>query len=257
MHRFHLPTDQCRASTLILAHREAHHAQHVLRLRKRDPVEVLDGNGARFLCEVKELGRNQVEFAVLRQESIPPPQCRITLLQGLPKGRIFESIIQKATELGALRIVPLLTERVATRLDDAKASHKAGKWQLTAVEAIKQCGAAWLPRIEPPLTPAQFLARREEFDLALVASLQQGGRPAKSCFNVFTSERGTNPKSVAIWIGPEGDFTPAEVAAVVASGAQPISLGPLVLRCETAAVYCLSIVNHEVSPAPAGQDAGA
>lgn len=247
MHRFFLSADQCRSTTLVLADREAHHARHVLRVRKGDKVAVLDGHGTQLLCEVQEGGRKQVELAVLERTSIAPPPCRITLLQGLPKGKLFESIIQKATELGAHRIVPLLTERVSTRLDDANTQHKAGKWRLTAVEAVKQCGAAWLPQVESPLTPGQFLERREEFDLALIASLQPDSRPAKECFNAFISDKGTIPKTVAVWVGPEGDFTPSEVAAVVAAGAQPISLGRLVLRCETAAIYCLSIVNHEAT----------
>lgn len=252
MHRFYLPKDECQGQTLLLADRESHHAQDVLRLRRGDQVEVLDGEGTRFLCEVRVLGRRRVELAVLKREYVSPPSCGITLLQGLPKGKAFESIIQKATELGVLRIVPLLAERVATRLDDAMALHKAEKWQLTAVEAIKQCGAVWLPRVQSPLTPAQFLARREDFDLTLIASLQPDLPSARKCFNAFVSEKGNNPRSVAIWIGPEGDFSPTEVATVVASGAQPISLGRLILRCETAAIYCLSIVNHEVSLPPAG-----
>ena len=250
MHRFYLLPDQCQSATLVLAEREAHHARHVLRLRNGDLVAVLDGQGTQFLCEVLEGGRNQVELTVLERKTIPAPPCRITLLQGLPKGKIFDSIIQKATELGTHRIVPLLTERVSARVDDANASHKADKWRLTAVEAIKQCGAAWLPRVETPLTPEQFLERREQFDLALIASLQPGSRPAKERFNAFVSDKGTNPKTVAIWIGPEGDFTSSEVAAIVEAGTQPISLGRLVLRCETAAIYCLAVVNHEVALPP-------
>ena len=82
----------------------------------------------------------------------------------MPKGKIIESIIQKAVELGAHRIVPLLTERVVTHLDDESAEHKREKWQQVAIEAIKQCGAAWLPEIETPTTIEQFLARRKDLN---------------------------------------------------------------------------------------------
>src|SRR5213078_1517496 len=118
--------------------------------------------------------RDKVKLAVTQKISAPPLPCQITLLQAVPKGKIIESIIQKATELGASRIVPLLSERVVSLAGGKASSQKVGKWQLEAAEAIKQCGSAGLPKVEAPITPAQFLKRKEEFDLPLVASLQSG-----------------------------------------------------------------------------------
>ena len=169
------------------------------------------------------------------------------LLQAVPKGKIIESIIQKAVELGARRIVPLLTERVVTHLDGEDAGNKRDKWQQVAVEAIKQCGAAWLPKIEAPMTIDQFRARPETFDLSLVGSLQKERRFPRECFREFQAKHQRLPQSVGVWIGPEGDFTPDELKAILAGGALPISLGRLVLRVETAAVYCLSILNYELN----------
>ena len=174
------------------------------------------------------------------------------LLQALPKGKLLEAIIQKATELGVFRIVPLLSERVVAKLDSREAQHKAEKWRAVAIESIKQCGSGWLPQIEPPMTPQQFLARKgEKFDLALLASLQSDAKHPRECFRNLLGEQRSRPKSVCIWIGPEGDFSPAESAAIKSGGALPITLGPLVLRTETAAIYCLSILNYELG-APAG-----
>ena len=186
---------------------------------------------------------------MVQRNFIPALPCQITLLQAVPKGKIIESIIQKATELGVHRIVPLLSERVTTRLDAAGAAQKGAKWQLVAIEAIKQCGSPWLPRVEPPVAPDAFLARNETFELPLIASLQPGSRHAREYFRAFETEKKRRPQSVCIWIGPEGDFTPAEVAAITSAGALPITLGRLVLRSETAAVYCLSIIHHEVQSA--------
>jgi 16S rRNA (uracil1498-N3)-methyltransferase len=166
-------------------------------------------------------------------------------LQAVPKGKIIESIIQKATELGVTRIVPLLSERVVVDLDEKHAGRKAEKWQQVAVEAIKQCGAAWLPRVELPVTPKEFLARRETFELPLVASLQPGAEHPRNYFRKFEAQHGRKPRSACIWIGPEGDFTAEEVGAITSGGAWPITLGRLVLRVETAATYCLSILNYE------------
>ena len=247
MHRFYLPPGQCQDAPLFLAGSEAHHARHVLRVRSGERVAVLDGAGREFLCEVRDFDRDKVRLAVIETHTHAPPACPVTLVQALPKGKIIEAIIQKATELGAARIVPLITERVVTQLGEKDAARKAAKLQLIAVEAIKQCGACWLPRVEGPLTPNQFLARKEPFELSLIASLQAGSRPAREYFRAFQEQHGRGPQSACVWIGPEGDFTPAETEAIKAHGALPITLGALVLRVETAAIYCLSILQYELN----------
>src|SRR4051794_5014263 len=109
MHRFFLPPEQCRGDTLTLRDREAHHARHVLRLRQGERVIVLDGAGQELNCEVSGHDHDSLSLRVLERKLIPPLPCAITLLQAIPKGKIIESIIQKATELGASRIVPLLS----------------------------------------------------------------------------------------------------------------------------------------------------
>jgi 16S rRNA (uracil1498-N3)-methyltransferase len=246
MHRFYLPPEACRGPSLTLTGGEAHHALRVLRLRPGARVTVLDGAGTQFFCSVQNTGRNSVELSVLEKTLTPSAPCQITLLQAIPKGKIIEEIIEKATELGAHRIVPILSERVTTRLDNAGKKDKAEKWQHVAIEAIKQCGAAWLPPVDAPLTPAQFLNRRETFDLILVASLQPDARHPREWMREFLAAPPAPPWRVAVWIGPEGDFTPGELETIQGAGALPITLGRLVLRCETAATYCLSILNYEL-----------
>ncbi len=246
MYRFYAPPELCTGPDLVLADREAHHALHVLRVRKGEQVIVLDGVGGEFVCKVGDCRRDRIQLTVARKNFIPPLPWRITLLQGLPKGKIIESIIQKATELGVHRIVPLITERTATRLEEETAAQKTSKWQVIAIEAAKQCGSAWLPRIEIPVTPEIFMARRPEFDLSLVGSLQPGSRHAREYFEAFREKQKRAPQFVGVWVGPEGDFTPEELAGIIASGAGPITLGRLVLRSETAAIYCLSILNYEL-----------
>jgi len=250
MHRFYLPPAECKTGLLTLTGREARHAIQVLRLRHGDAVVVLDGAGGEFACEVGTCARDAVELRVKEKKFVPPPPCRITLLQALPKGKIIEDILQKATELGVRRVVPLLTERVTTHLDAASSAAKTEKWRLVAIEAIKQCGAAWLPEIAAPLTPREFLSHGETFDLPLVASLQPGSRPAREYFDRFRRERERQPASVCVWIGPEGDLTADEVRAIQTGGALPITLGRLVLRVETAAIYCLALINHELQSSP-------
>ncbi len=247
MHRFYLPPENCRTQVLRLDGREAHHGLHVLRLQRGEKATVLDGTGHRYLSEVQEAGKNFITLAVKEKTFTPAPACPITLLVAIPKGKIIEDIIQKAVELGTHRIVPLLSERVISHLDADSAESKREKWQQVAVEAIKQCGAAWLPRVETPMTIPHFLARKEAFDLPLVGSLQTERRHPREWLREFQTKHGRHPHSAAIWIGPEGDFTPAELSAIEAAGARPITLGPLTLRVETAAVFCLSFLNYELA----------
>ena len=246
MHRFFLPPEHCQNASLCLTGDEAHHARHVVRVRPGERVALVDGAGHEFLCEVQGYDRDTARLTVVEEHLQPAPSSQITLLLGVPKGKLMEAIVQKATELGAFRIVPLLTDRVVARLDDKEGARKAEKWRLVVREALKQCGSAWLPIVELPMTPSQFLARKESFELALIASLESGSRPAREYFRAFDAERRPMPKSVCVWVGPEGDFTPAEAEAIIAHGVLPITLGRLVLRVETAAIYCLSILNHEL-----------
>src|SRR5476649_2826512 len=159
MHRFYLPPKNCAGQTLRLDAREAHHALKVLRVKYGELVAVLDGVGNEFLCTVENCSRDAVTLSVSLKNFKPPPPCPVTLLVAVPKGKIIEGIIQKSVELGASRIVPLLTERVITQLDGEGAESKREKWQAVAIEAIKQCGASWLPKIEAPQTISEFLAR--------------------------------------------------------------------------------------------------
>ncbi|HKI68784.1 MAG TPA: RsmE family RNA methyltransferase, partial [Verrucomicrobiae bacterium] len=244
--------------SLVLTAGEAHHALHVLRIKEGEPVTVLDGAGRILSCEVETCSRDELALAVKENTRVPPLPCQITLLQAVPRGKIIESIIQKAVELGASRIMPLLTERVATRLDKNSATEKRDKWQLVAIEAIKQCGSPWLPKIETPVTIETFLAsqpaagiqpaaRSQQFELSLVGSLQTDRRHPKEILAQFQKQNGHSPKTVGVWIGPEGDFTSDELKMIIQSGAAPISLGRLTLRVETAAIYCLSVLNYELN----------
>jgi len=247
MHRFFLSPENCRGAALQLDGREAHHALHVLRLKRGERVTVLNGAGNEFLCDVENVAKTAITLTVKEKKSTPAPPCPISLFVAVPKGKIIESIIQKAVELGAHRIVPLLTERVVTQLDDEGAEHKREKWQQVAIEAIKQCGAAWLPRIAAPVTLKEFLADGEMPELTLVGSLQMERRHPRAVFVEFQAQHGRFPESVGVWIGPEGDFTVAELQAIEAAGAQPVTLGQLTLRVETAALYCLAFLNYELN----------
>ena len=219
----------------------------VLRLGPGDGVTLLDGAGVEARGSIIAADKRAVRVAVRERIVHPPLHCEVTLLQALPKGRLMDSIVEKATELGASRIVPLLTEHTVSRPDEDHAASKLEKWRTTALEAVKQCGNPWLPRVEAPVSFADFLRPGERFDLALVASLHPGARPMRTVFAEFQAREGRRPASVAVWVGPEGDFTAQEIAVLVSSGVQPITLGRLVLRCDTAAVVTLALALNEAA----------
>lgn len=251
MHRFYLPPHQCREAQVQLSERDGKHAVKVLRLREQDRFSVLDGEGRDLHCQVESIERSTVRGRVLSVNTVPELHYQLTLIQAVTKGKSMDLIIQKATELGCRTIVPILSERSVVQCDSEEALSKQEKWQTLAIEAVKQCGQAWLPKIEKPAALDAFLAQRpgNPDRLPLLASLQPGALHPRQHIDTFRSEKG-EPKLVDIWIGPEGDFTPAEINTIKGSGALPITLGPLILRSDTAALYTLSVLNYELQSIP-------
>lgn len=230
MHRFYLPNFQ----QPVLSAAEAHHAIQVLRVKTGDTVNIFDGRGHEAQCRMEAAGR----LTILAESSSPPLPCRITLAQAIPK-KNMDLIVQKATELGVASIVPLISERTVKRPDAA-----TDRWQEIALESCKQCGNNWLPEIHAPQKARAFLDAPRTFDLKLIGSLQ----PDSKLLKVILGD--LRPATVLILIGPEGDFTPAELATAKSAGCRPLSLGPLVLRADTAALYALSILHHELQTQP-------
>lgn len=247
MHRFFLPPEQAQGDPLRLDRRESHHALDVLRLRQNDRVEVLDGAGSVISAEVAEPDRHNLTLTVIDRVIRPPSPCRLTLIQAIPKGKTFDTIVQKATELGAHAVAPLLTERTEVHIDPSNVPAKVDKWRQTAIESIKQCGLPWLPRLDPPIRLRDLLQRNPAFDLQFIASLASGALHPRRFFEDRSRLGLPLPGSIAVWVGPEGDFSPSELDAVLKAGAHPITLGPRVLRADTAATYCLAILNYELN----------
>jgi len=228
---------------------EAHHAAQVIRLRAGERAVVLDGRGGVYESEVLSVNRREARLHVERVQRQEPPDCRVRLVPAVTKGKSFERILQKAVELGVAEIVPLLTERVVAQPDPREYADKQAKWQQVAVEAIKQCGAGWLPRIFPPTPLADALPLDQRTELVLVAALHAAAGHLRTTVETFLARHGRLPASISVWIGPEGDFTGEELSLVLRSGARPVTLGRLVLRSETAAIYALSALSHELTVA--------
>jgi 16S rRNA (uracil1498-N3)-methyltransferase len=226
---------------------ESHHLVSVNRAKAGDTVVAFDGRGSEWICELAEAGKRGTLLKVRFAQKARPMPWRITLGQALPLGGAMDSIVRKATEIGVSMIVPLESERTQVRLDAERSDRKIEKWQTAALEAAKQCGNPWLPEIAPVSPASAFMESAAGYDLKLIASLQPGARSLKSVLSDYRGSHGRPPASVLWLVGPEGDFTPAEMGRSRSAGFEPITLGPLVLRCETAAVYALSILTYELA----------
>ncbi len=248
--RAYSPDVSAGAAEIRLGPDESHHLVTVNRCGRGDPVVVFDGHGREWLTECTDPSKSA---AVLRVKETRPYATRrfsIALAQALPKGSTMDDIVRQATEVGAARIIPLLSERTQVHLDGDRADKKVEKWRTTAIEAAKQCGNPWLPEITPIQTFAAFLAAAKEYDLKVVASLHAGTTTLKKALATFSQKHSAvrqNAPLQAVWlIGPEGDFSPSEMTAAVMAGFVPVTLGPLVLRSDTAAIYALSILSNEL-----------
>jgi 16S rRNA (uracil1498-N3)-methyltransferase len=246
MHRSYISPNEWDPRALVLRGPEAHHAGDVLRLKRGDRVVVFNGLGREITAEIADISRNEIRLRKLDETETPPLKCRITLGQAIPKGKNMDLIVQKAVEIGAAQISPLISERTIVDLDQKEAAQKQVKWQQIAIEAAKQCGQNWLPQVDRPRKLKDFFANAPKFDLQLVGSLQRDAQHLKKILADYSSEHRHLPSSVLMLIGPEGDFTPAELALAKSHGCQPITLGPIILRVETAAIYCLSVLSYEL-----------
>ncbi|MBA2743433.1 MAG: 16S rRNA (uracil(1498)-N(3))-methyltransferase [Chthoniobacterales bacterium] len=247
MHRFYIPADAWNPAALRLTGSEAHHARNVLRMQPGDKAVVFNGRGREVTVEIIDISGRDLELRKLHEAAIPQLRCRITLAQAIPKGKNMDLIVQKAVEIGAAAIAPILSDRTIVRIDAAEAAQKQAKWQTVAIEAAKQCGQNWLPEVQTPRTPGQFFADRHSYDLQLIGSLQSDALHLKQILADYsTAHESSRPASVLMLVGPEGDFTPAELNLARSHGCRPITLGPIILRVETAAIYCLSVLSYEL-----------
>ena len=237
------------AVELTLSPEESHHLVVVNRAQKGDTVIAFDGRGREWTCELATVRKPAATLLVRAARRLDLPGHEITLAQALPKGPAMDAIIRKATELGVARIAPLESERTQVHLGGERSEKKIEKWQTAALEAAKQCGNAFLPEILPVQNAAAFIESARDYDLKLIASLQPGAQSLKAVLAAFHTAHGRAPHRALWLIGPEGDFTPAEIALAQRCGFAPVTLGPLVLRCETAAVYALSVLRHELQDA--------
>jgi 16S rRNA (uracil1498-N3)-methyltransferase len=232
---------------ILLPAGESHHLVTVNRARTGDTVIAFDGHGTEWTCELTEARKAGVSLRVTATHTRAPAPCAITLAQSLAKGGVMDDIIRHATELGAARIVPLATVRTQVHLDGERSDKKVEKWRVGALEAAKQCGNPFLPEISGVQSLGGFLSSStvKAAEFKLIASLHPGALSLKAALAGFKEEHLRAPRSAVWLVGPEGDFSATEMHDAVEAGFIPVTLGPLVLRCDTAATAALAVLAYE------------
>ena len=230
-------------SSVTLSAEETRHARAVLRLHRGEEVYVFDGEGLEYRGVIAELKRESVKVDLLDQAKPARLESRLDLTLGvaLLKGERFDLVVQKATELGTTRFVPILANRADVRIrsgDDAK--RKLIRWQRIALEATKQCGRARLMKIDAPVAFEELLERPEHGDeLRLMFAEREGS----SFFQVLKNLASTPSKVIAL-IGPEGGWTDAEIVEARKSSWEMVTLEGRILRAETAAIVAVALLQH-------------
>jgi 16S rRNA (uracil1498-N3)-methyltransferase len=233
--RFHVRPEDAAGERLVLRADEAHHARRALRLAPGAPVVCFDGAGRVWRGRIAAYERDAALVDVDAALPVaPPPAPRLTLAQGLVKGDRMDEIVQKATELGAWRVVPLRADRSDVRLDAERAGRRAERWRRIAVESAKQCERAWLPEVAEPETLDDALAA---LDGPAVAFVERDGVPARPALDALGA-----PERLVVFVGPEGGWSERERAALARGGVPGLSLGANVLRAETAAIAALAVI---------------
>lgn len=230
---------------LIVLHGEdAHHITKVLRYRPGDVILISNGVSIHGSAVIEEIGAREkvIKARVLEKNIIKKASPKITLFQGIPKGDKMDFILQKNTEIGVCNFVPVITERTVVELSGEKVQRRTRRWQKIAREAAKQCQRPDIPKVLSPVAIKGVLENFENFDLTLVPWEKEDSTKLKA---LIRSKQDTI-SSVAVFIGPEGGISEEEIETLTEAGFLSISLGPRILRTETAGIVVNSVLMYEL-----------
>lgn len=225
-----------------------HHLTRVLRVKDGDWIGLLNGQGGVARARIAEISRQRLLLRIIERTILPAPRPRIYLYQALLRESEMDRIVQASVEIGVARFVAVNTARVVTRWTAAKATARRERWHRIALESVKQSGQPWLTQIEGPVSFADAVNDGAAATLRIFGALSPQAAPMRF---VFRHSNMTEPDSVAIYVGPEGDFSEEETAHLRAAGVVPVSFASTTLRAETAAMFATSAVLYEWGHAPA------
>ena len=231
--RIHVDLSLAAGAEAALPAQAGEHVARVLRLAAGDPLTLFNGDGNDYAATITGIGKREVLVQVLDRQAVDRESpLRLTLAQGVARGEKMDLIVQKATELGVVRIAPLLTERAEVRLDAARAEKRLAHWRAVAASACEQCGRARLPEILPTQTLPAWLASLDGDAVLRLALLPEATASARAL------RPGSN--GALLVVGPEGGLGERDVALLGEAGFNGLRLGPRILRTETAGLAALA-----------------
>jgi 16S rRNA (uracil1498-N3)-methyltransferase len=234
--RVHVPGPLTCGNRYTIEGDAANHVARVLRLERGAPLTVFDGRGGEHAARIEEFRKDAVVVAVgERAAADPESRLSLTLAQGVSRGERMDWVVQKATELGVTRIVPVLTERTVVKLDARQSGRKHQHWQGIVIAACEQSGRTRLPDVAPPIALQEFLRQSNEARAVRILLSPTGTQRVDD----LTPDGG-----LIVLIGPEGGLAESEQRAALDAGFLAMRLGPRVLRTETAAVAALTLLQH-------------
>ena len=249
MQHFFVSPSQINGHTIVITGEDVNHIKNVLRMKPGEEISI--GNGAddnEYRASIKEIKDDEIicDLLFVKEDGVELP-VGITLFQGLPKSDKMDTIIQKAVELGAVRIVPVATERAVVKLDAKKAASKKERWQKISEAAAKQSKRAIVPEVTLPMTMSEAVNMAASMNAAAIPYELENGMDGMNAFvdrvKSLAGNKDTKPE-VAVFIGPEGGFADEEIELAGNAGITPVSLGRRILRTETAGMTVLSILMY-------------
>jgi 16S rRNA (uracil1498-N3)-methyltransferase len=243
MHKFFVPKDNFQGESIIIEGDDVKHIYKVLRLNAGNKICINNCEGEEFLGEIEYINKKEVKVLILEKLAINnESEVEIFLYQGLPKSSKMDLIVQKTTELGIRAVTPIITKRVVVK-SELKEFKKLDRWNRIALEASKQSKRSLIPTINSPIDFEDLITELKQMDLIVVPYENQKGYGIKKLF--YNVDKGKF-KKVAIIIGPEGGFEEEEIEILKSIGAEIVTLGPRILRTETAGFTCLNLIMYEL-----------
>jgi len=236
-----LEPENWQEGALVLSKEESHHLVRVLRARPGEQLRVVDGAGRVAECVLELADSRAARVTIERVRTAPPLRPRRILVQAPAKGSRMDWLLEKATEIGCDEIWPAMTDRAVAKIARGEEEKKRLRWEAVVRAACKQSGNPWCPRIALPASFDECLARAAGRP-AIFGCLAPEAKSLKATVRDLLA-RGA--EEILVFIGPEGDFSPDETAKMLAAGVKPVTLGPTVLRVETAAIFALSAIAYE------------
>jgi 16S rRNA (uracil1498-N3)-methyltransferase len=248
--RFFVNPSQLWAGQVVITGDDVRHITKVLRLGIGDQITVTTGENREYRVAITAASKTEVSGRVVAEQIVNrDPELKVTLVQGLPKGDKMDLIVQKCTELGVTTIIPVETKRAVVKLDAGKAKQRVERWQRIAMEAAKQCRRNRVPIVAPPTSWASALEIIPKAAITLVPWEDEQGKSLKQIMGerqqLWAKDAASRPQEVWVFIGPEGGLDPEEIELAKSKGVIPVSLGPRILRTETAGLAVLTMVLYQ------------